>query len=182
VTYAGNHGLTISGPGARFEHPLATAAGRSIAVGGRFLRDPVAPHPEAVVCQNGLSMSLNIGLMKPDGRRAAAAVMSSLEAELRWLRLSCERGYLGWDLVPQVGWTKGDALTHLLSRLPRSMAIAVGDGWADESMFARTHAPGFSIRVGASKASAAEWFVRRPADVGALLAALRRERVPETAS
>lgn len=172
VTYSGNHGLVIAGPGGEFEHPLSSVASRTVNVAAALLRARIKAHVGAKVYHNGLSLSLNVGMMSVVGRRAAASLVDSLTPELRWLRLRWQIGHLGWDLVPEVGWTKGDALAHLMTRAPGAFAIAVGDGLSDEPMFERVRDAGFAVRVGKSRASAAEWFVRNPEEVAAFLQCL----------
>ncbi|MBI3298219.1 MAG: trehalose-phosphatase [Elusimicrobia bacterium] len=176
VTYAGNHGLVIEGPGVEFEHPLSMVAGRAVAVAEGLIRERLKGHPGARVRQNGLTLSLNVGLMSASGRRAVARVVDSLTDELRWLRLRWQKGYLGWDLIPEIGWTKGDAVAHLMARTPDAFAIAIGDGLSDEPMFERVRADGLAVRVGRARSSAADWFLSGPADVAGLLHALARPR------
>lgn len=172
VTYAGNHGLIIEGPGAEFAHPLSSVASRAIGIAAGLIRGRIKAYAGAMVCHNGLSLSLNVGMMTPRGRRTAAMIVDSLTDEFRWLRLRWQRGHLGWDLLPEVGWTKGDALAHLMARAPGAFAVAVGDGLSDEPMFERVRDAGLAVRVGKSRTSAANWFVRNPQEVATLLKVL----------
>ncbi|OGR49382.1 MAG: hypothetical protein A2X40_08565 [Elusimicrobia bacterium GWC2_65_9] len=172
VTYAGNHGLIIDGPGAEFEHPLSSVLNHAVGIAAGLIRGRLKAHAGATVCHNGLSLSLNVGMMTPAGRRAAASIVDSLANELQGLRLRWQKGHLGWDLLPEVGWTKGDALAHLMARAPGALAVAVGDGLSDEPMFERVRKAGLAIRVGQSRTSAANWFVHSPREVAALLKAI----------
>jgi trehalose-phosphatase len=172
VTYSGNHGLVIAGPGVEFEHPLSALARRAVSVGAGLIRKRIKTHVGAMLYQNGLSLSLNVGMMPPAGRRAVALLVDSLAHELRWLRLRWQKGHFGWDLLPEVGWTKGDALAHLMARSPGALAVAIGDGLSDEPMFERVQKAGLAVRVGQSRTSAANWFVHNPREVAALLKAL----------
>lgn len=174
ISYAGNHGLVIESPDGSFEHPLSDVASRSIAAAADLLRKRMRGHRGAQVSHNGLSLSLNVGLMKAEGRRATACAVKASTAEMAWLRLRWQSGHLGWDLLPEVAWDKGDAVAHLLGQAPDALAIAIGDGLSDESMFERVGRSGISIRVGFSESSKARYWVRGPRDVARLLRALAR--------
>lgn len=177
VCYAGNHGLRISGPGQDFEHPFSQAARRAIGGAAGLLRERIGGRNGARICQNGLSLSLNVGLMPAGGRRAAAAIVSSSAPELRRMRLRWQEGHLGWDLIPEVGWNKGDAVRRLLGRETAVLPIAIGDGRSDEPMFEQAgERGGISIRVGFSASSSANYWVQGPRDVARLLRTIAREQ------
>ncbi len=174
IAYAGNHGLAIEAEDVSFEHPLSGAASRAIGTAASLVRERVKGHRGAQVSNNGLSLSLNVGRMNGEGRRAAAALVGASGPEMALLRLRWQAGYLGWDLLPMVGWNKGDAVAHLLGESPDALAIAVGDGLSDEAMFERVDQAGISIRVGFTESSKARYWVRSPSDVAGLLRSIAR--------
>lgn len=169
ISYAGNHGLAIEGLDGTFEHPRSDAARRAIAAAADLLREGMRRYRGVQINRNGLTLSLNVGLVDAAGRRAAAALVKASTPELARLRLGWQEGYLGWDLVPQVGWDKGHAVGRLLKGKTDVLAIAIGDGLSDEPMFKRVGKDGLSIRVGHSDSSAAHWWVRGAQEVASLL-------------
>ena len=171
-SYAGNHGLVISDPQAPFEHPQATIIRRAFHTAARLIRSKVRAVPQAEVGHNGLSLSLNVGRVPPLRRRTVGRIVQALRDELFDLRLRWQEGYLGWDLIADVEWNKGDALSHLMRASPRMFPVAIGDGASDEAMFERVAGSGLAIRVGKARSSAANWFVRDPGEVAVLLKAL----------
>jgi trehalose-phosphatase len=172
ASYAGNHGLVISDAQASFEHPQAAAIRRSFAAAARLIVPRMRSVPRAQVEHNGLSLSLNVGLVPPPRRPMVGRIVRALRDELRALRLRWQEGYLGWELIADVGWNKGDALSHLMRASPRAFPVAVGDGTSDEAMFERVAGSGLAVRVGNCRSSAADRFLRDPAEVASFLYAL----------
>lgn len=172
LAYAGNHGLEIRGPREVFRHPLSEVASRAVAAAAGLVRKRIADYRGFEICRNGMTMSFNVGRMGPAGRRAAAQVVAATADEMRWLSLRWREGHLGWDLVPQLDWGKGDAVSHVMRGCENALAVAVGDGWSDESVFEAVNGGGLSVRVGYSPRSAARYYVRGPGGVARLLRAL----------
>lgn len=77
------------------------------------------------------------------------------------------------NLVPHDAPHKGDALLALLKQAGMDSAVFVGDDATDEDVFALKKDNIFTIRVGESATSQADWFVAEQTDVLRLLTELR---------
>lgn len=173
LVYGGNHGLELVGRGALFRHPLADVARRSVRQAGGWLRPRLARYPALELEDKGLSLAVNAGLLAPAQRAAVRRVLESSRDELRGLRLRVFAGKLGWDLVPDLGWDKGDAVAHLMKTLGAGFCAAFGDSDSDETMFqAVERAGGVSVRVGRARGSRARFYVHGPEAVAEALVAL----------
>ncbi|MCC6747461.1 MAG: trehalose-phosphatase [Deltaproteobacteria bacterium] len=109
-------------------------------------------------------------------RAARAAIHAAVPRLLHPVREVA--GKLVVNLIPEGAPHKGDALVRLRSRARTDTAIYVGDDVTDEDVFALDQ-PGrlLSIRVGCSRRSSAEYFLRDQREVDVLLrrlATLRR--------
>lgn len=171
--YAGNHGLDIRGPGEAFLHPRAAAARKAIGAAARLIRSRTRRVKGVVVDQNGLSLSVNFGLVAPLLRLRIRPAIDGLRRETAALGLRWQEGYLGWDLIFKLGWDKGDAVSRLMRLTRKSLAVAIGDGASDEPMFRAVGAGGISIRVGRARGSNARFWVRGVPEVARILSLLR---------
>jgi trehalose 6-phosphate phosphatase len=79
-------------------------------------------------------------------------------------------GKLSVALLPAGAPNKGDALVHLRGQAGTDTALFVGDDLTDEDIFALDQ-PGRlqTIRVGASRRSSAQYFLRSQAEIDVLL-------------
>jgi len=158
----GNHGLE-PGPG------LAEAA-RLIAAARKRLAPLLAGRPGIELEDKRYSLSLHY-------RRAARP----LERRRELVRLAARHapalrrveGKRVLNLVPP-GGDKGRALRGLLGLSARRRGLYVGDDLTDEDAFRLPALRVMSVRVGPAHASAARWYLRRRAEVDALLAELVR--------
>lgn len=158
----GNHGLEPSlGIGA-FEEDIATA---------RTLIEKAFGAAPGIDVEDK-TYSLAIHYRRSRQKREARA---SIEALVRALPLPMRLvpGKLVVNVVPNRAPHKGDALLHLRTKEKADTALYVGDDVTDEDVF-RLDQPGrvLSIRVGASRSSAATYYLRRQLEIDALLAKL----------
>lgn len=111
-------------------------------------------------------------------RTAQTAISESLSALPTPVRIILGKQVV--NVLPEAAPHKGDAIRQLRSLLGADVAFYVGDDVTDEDVFEMDE-PGrlFSVRVGHSKASAAEFYVRTQHDVDALLEQLLRQRQKE---
>jgi trehalose-phosphatase len=75
------------------------------------------------------------------------------------------KGKKVWELRPDVSWGKGHMADYLAKKYPGALTIAIGDDVTDEDMFKVLKRRGLTARVGFSKLSAADYYLRSPADV-----------------
>lgn len=113
-------------------------------------------------------------------RAARAAVLAAVAALSERMRVVA--GKLVINVVPAEASDKGDALQWLRAEARTDTALYVGDDVTDEDVF-RLDQPGrlVSVRVGASRASAASWCVPDQRDIDALLERLVTLRAKEPA-
>lgn len=105
---------------------------------------------------------------REEAREAIARAVEALPVNMRSVG-----GKLVVNLLPADAPHKGDALVRLLRERAADTALYVGDDLTDEDVF-ELDLPGrlVTIRVGASRRSAAGYFVRDQAEVDALLVTL----------
>jgi trehalose 6-phosphate synthase/phosphatase len=150
VTYVGNHGLEISGPGLEpFSHPdvphyrarakeLAEAL-KEISVGGSWVEE------------KGPTLTLHY-------RQVPQPEQGSVAEDARWLIRSfgfqSHDGHCIVEARPPIGWDKGHAVLHTLrNRYGPSWSTAVrtiyvGDDQTDEDAFRVLAGLGFTFRIG----------------------------------
>lgn len=116
--------------------------------------------------------SLAVHYRRSPDKRAARASIHRAVAALP-VRLRTVLGKLVVNLVPERAPNKGDALVQLCAAEGVTRALFVGDDVTDEDVF-ELDQPGrlVGVRIGASKRSAAEYFLRDQREVDVLLATL----------
>lgn len=172
ITYAGNHGLEIEGPGFTFREPNAV---RMINEMKRLVRN-IAPaldgFPGAWIQDKGLSASVHFRQVAPADvphlldmvRHVAAPFLAAQKVVLR-------SGKKVLEIRPAVDWHKGKAVGWLVERMSlckNSLLIYFGDDNTDEDVFAAW--PGeITVCVGAKQNTSANYTVRDPEEVHAFL-------------
>ena len=159
---SGNHGLE---PGARLDH-----FARETALAAPLLREALAPFGGIDVEDKRYSLSVHYrrSRRKADARAAIQHAVAGLPHRMRTIL-----GKLVVNVVPEGAPNKGDALLHLRALAHADTALYVGDDLTDEDVFVLDQ-PGrlLTVRVGASRSSAAAYFLRAQGEIDALLAEL----------
>ena len=174
--YAGNHGLEIDGPLARWSHPRADEVRRAIRAVKSALGPEVRREPGIIIEDKSLTLSIHYRLAQP-GRREPlrSRVASAVRRAARGMRLSF--GHMVWEVRPRVRWNKGDALLDLARRLPgRPAIVMIGDDRTDEEAFRRLGRRAISVRVGDADSTHAGFRLASPQEVLSLLERLARAR------
>lgn len=181
ITYVGDHGLEISGPGYGHIPPEAQEFRTTVAQLGQTLEAALNPTPGVILEHKGLSMSVHYRLVSSDQR---AAVLRSIR---RITKPFLDRGALRIvkgtevvNLLPPVDWNKGSALQWLLNlqdslphRVGGILPIYIGDDVTDEDAFKVARETGFAVRVGRpTPSSAAPYYVNSTDEVEETLRAL----------
>lgn len=158
----GSHGIDPGRHAARFRRSIAAARplleAALVGVDGVELEDK----------ELSLSIHYRRARHKQRARLAIAAALAKLPEPLRAIP-----GKLVVSVLPADAPDKGDAVRELRGRAGADTALFLGDDVTDEDVF-RLDEPGrlLSVRVGASRASAAAWFVQSQRAVDSLLARL----------
>jgi trehalose-phosphatase len=153
VFYAGLHGLEIDGPGLRFVHNAASLAAPTIGVLEKELNEAVRGLPGVLVEDKGLSLVLHTrGASKADCLHANMRARALAEPHLRNGALRVQRGDEMIELLPNIDWTKGDAVRCILNhveaqRKQRMWPVYVGDDATDEDAFEAIGDGGLTIAV-----------------------------------
>jgi trehalose 6-phosphate phosphatase len=137
-------------------------------------RKEIGSMPGMRIEDKGLSFAVHYRGAKPAVARNARSRLLELIAPLRHA-LNMLTGAMVWEVLPIVIRGKGIASRDLLNQLPAgTAAIYIGDDGTDESAF-RELRDQITIRVGKTKESNAQYYVRNPSEVIHFLLRLERE-------
>jgi trehalose 6-phosphate phosphatase len=178
VAYAGNHGMEIEGPGIRRIHPEAQAARPDLELVLAHLARTLEPIAGAFVEDKGLTLSVHYRQTPPgDVPRVRDAVTAATDGRLSRLRVT--EGKMVLEVRARVDWHKGRAVLFLLEQMrppAGSPVLYLGDDRTDEDAFLALEQAGQGEGVIVAEPvpteTAARSFLRSPAEVGELFAAL----------
>jgi len=150
IAYAGCHGLDIVGPHGRAVSHAAPAwiTSRMTRIGERLRRTLSDAHG-VLVESKAFSVAVHTRQATNEGRTAAAvAVQQIVEADTQ---LAIGYGKEVVEVLPNIGWDKGTAVSILLAEAQRIQADAlpvyIGDDATDEAAFAVVKDRGVGILV-----------------------------------
>jgi trehalose 6-phosphate phosphatase len=168
ITFAGNHGLEISGGGLEFENAEARQLRPVLAAACEVLSDVVRGWPGASVEDKDLSATLHF--RNVDRRRHNSLLFAARHSLGSFgSQLALRAGNRALEIRPKVAWDKGSALQYIwASAGPFDTCISIGDDRTDETMF-RANRGHLNIRVGCFSGSAATHYVSDSAEVALLL-------------
>ncbi len=173
LTYVGNHGFEIEGPGLAFRHEQADRWAESLEAAAGELE--ALGVPGARIERKGITLAYHLREVAPDERPRAGR---AAEGALRRRRLRVTFGDLVVEGRPPVDWHKGRAVLHVLVHRhgadwpARVRALYIGDDVTDEDAFRSLRGIGRSVRVATTPAagtSAADFRLPDPDAVGRLL-------------
>jgi trehalose 6-phosphate phosphatase len=171
--YAGLHGLEIEGGGDVFRHPDIAATVdllRQLRLG---LTSAFSGLEGVFVEDKELAIVAHFRAASPEVAMHAREIVANLvqphvaSGELRVMRGACVL-----ELLPNLGWDKGCAVTwicqHVSSEHGDVSPVYIGDDVTDEDGFHAVRGCGVAISA-ATRASGAEFFLDGPTEVRALL-------------
>jgi len=159
--FAGLHGLEIEGPGLRFAHASAAIAAPAVSLLARDLRRAVKPLPGVFVEDKTYSVVLHIrGASTADRLHATTRFSALAEPFLSEGTLRLQPGDNILELLPNVDWTKGDAVRTIVRHVEGETRetvwpVYIGDDATDEDAFEEIGNGGLTIAVGRRPAGAA---------------------------
>jgi trehalose 6-phosphate phosphatase len=158
----GNHGLE---PGSELAY-FAQETARAVPLVREALADIAGIDVEDK--RYSLAIHYRRSRRKKDARAAIHAAVARLPRRMRLIP-----GKLVVNVVPEGAPNKGNALVELRTKAEADTALYVGDDITDEDVFVLDQ-PGrlLTVRIGASRFSAASYFLRRQHEIDALLAKL----------
>jgi trehalose-phosphatase len=175
--YAGLHGLEIEGPGLKFTHAGLAVATPTIGVLSKELRRAVRGLDGVVIEDKGLSVVLHTrGASKSDSLHAKTRFLALSEPYLNEGLLRIQPGDEMAELLPNVDWTKGDAVRCVLKHVEAQSGepvwpLYIGDDATDEEAFEAIGESGLTIAV-SNRTAGAAFRVPDPAAIEAFLAAV----------
>jgi trehalose 6-phosphate phosphatase len=177
ITYAGNHGMEIEGPGTQRIHKEATAARPRLEAVRDQVTRAVAGIDGAIVEDKGLTLSVHYRLVERGRVADVKSAVHDAVGDDSVLRVTEGKEVL--EIRPRVEWDKGRAVEFLLDQLrpaPGTPIIYIGDDTTDEDAFrallTRGEGEGVLVADPPPSRTAALSFLRDPYEVAELLDAL----------
>ncbi len=173
ITYVGDHGFEIEGPGVSLRHDGVAHYRAAIERAADELE--ALGVPGALVERKPATVSYHLRRV-PAERRAEAELAA--EEIFRRLQLRMNRGKMVLEGRPPLDWHKGQAVLHVLVQRhgvdwpSRARALYIGDDVTDEGAFESLRGIGRSIQIsatGSDAATAADYRLPDPASVVKLL-------------
>jgi trehalose 6-phosphate synthase/phosphatase len=149
ITFVGNHGFEMDGPGISFRHPDADAHRPVVERAGAQLERLRVPG--AQVEYKGTTVAFHYRRVQQE-RKLEAIRQATAVFEREGLRVI--RGNQVVEGRPQLDWHKGSAVLHVLRERhgiewpSRVRALYIGDDITDEDAFRSLRGIGRSVRVG----------------------------------
>lgn len=171
IYYGGNHGLDISGPNLRYTHPKALTSKLAIEHVTRRLKKAITNIEGAWLENKKFSVSLHFRSVKKENIPLIKKVFHAVANEsIEGKRLNVIKGKKVIELVPNVSWNKGSAALWILRQLKDNcLPIYIGDDQTDETAFRALNKKRITIRVGRSKKTVAEYYLKGHWEVPRLL-------------
>jgi len=176
IYYGGNHGLDISGPAVRYTHPKALKAESIIKGVKQQLKKEIKGIGGAWLEDKKFTLSLHFRSVKKEGIPFVKNIFDKTVAEfLEKKSLAVIKGKKVLELVPEVSWDKGKAVLWILQRLKdNSLPIYIGDDQTDETAFKALGKRGITIRIGSSKRTFADYYLKGHWEVSQLLKQIQK--------
>ena len=171
IYYGGNHGLDISGPNLRFTHPKALASKSAIKYVTHQLEKEITNFEGAWLENKKFSVSLHFRSVKTEDIRLVKKVFHNVVENYSKNNLfTIMKGKKVLELLPDVSWDKGKAVLWILQQLKdRCLPVYVGDDQTDETAFKALRGKGVTIRVGKSKKTSADYYLKGHWEIPGLL-------------
>ncbi len=169
--YVGGHGFLVRAPNGRTITLLTRHQRREIADAARRLRAALRGTRGLTIEEKTSAVAVHYRSAPIASRRAAEGAVRRVMLDQRGLRVMHGKKVL--ELLPPGEITKAVAIRSILrveTRRRRHLfpfAIYLGDDVADERVFETW--PGLSVAVGRRPRTAAQYYLRSPAEVGTLL-------------
>jgi trehalose-phosphatase len=171
IYYGGNHGLDISGPNIKYTHLKVVLAKPIIDIAKRKLGKEIRDIDGAWLEDKKYTLSLHFRSVKKEDIFSVKKNFYKAVAELSDKKpLAVIKGKKVLELVPNVSWDKGSAALWILKKLKvKCLPIYIGDDQTDENVFKALHKKGINIRVGKSKKTLADYYLKGYWEISRLL-------------
>jgi trehalose 6-phosphate phosphatase len=173
LTYAGNHGLEIVGPGFRYRMQGDVQWRRFLKGVLRRLQDDLEMIPGILLEDKKYTISVHYRLTRRDERKKAARLFAKRVKPFRDQGLvRVTYGKAVWEIRPTLEWDKGRAVQWILKQAPfrGRWPLYIGDDETDQDAFRRIRKRGVGIAVGPpEKKGAADYTIQSPKEVRGFL-------------
>ncbi len=170
LTYVGNHGFEIEGPGIEFRHDALREYQAEVEAASKELR--TIDVEGLWVERKGATVTVHVREVAEKERNSSERRAAAI---LRRHKLRVTTGKRIVEGRPPIDWNKGYAVLHVLAQrhgvdwISRARALYVGDDVTDEDAFRSLRGMGRSIRVGPATQTEADFSVPDPEAVVELL-------------
>lgn len=183
ITYAGNHGLEIDGPGIQQVQQIPSHMYDAMRTLAGTLQRSMQPYPGVIVEDKVLVVAVHYRLAEPEQIPMILKDFSTLVTDRNadhLLRVSSGKSVV--EVQPNVDWDKGKAVRFLLEKRHGSdwhnqtLPVYLGDDETDEDAFRALMDYGITIRVGNPSAAktAAHYVLQNTDEVAVFLDRLLR--------
>ena len=155
ITYAGNHGLEIDGPGIQQVQQIPSRMHDAMRTLAATLQRAMRPYLGVIVEDKALVIAVHFRMAEPGQIPLILSEFSALVADRNvdhLLRVSEGKSVV--EVRPNVDWDKGRAVNFLLEKrhgtdwLRQTLPVYLGDDETDEDAFRALMDYGIAIRVG----------------------------------
>jgi trehalose 6-phosphate phosphatase len=162
IYHAGSHGLEIAGPNIQYVHPKALVAKTIIDRIRRKVEKEIVHIEGILIEKKKFSFTLHYRMADKTDRAFVRKTFCKIISEnSKKQNMAILKGKKVLELVPNVSWDKGKAALMIIKQLGGTcLPIYIGDDVTDETAFKALSERGITIRVGFSKKTAAQYYIR----------------------
>ncbi len=176
AVYSGNHGFELEGPKIKFE-PFFSSQYRRVVDRIKSDLEKKIAHIQGVFLEDkGVILGLHYRQAdKKDIAELKTIFREAVISDLTSHKIRVTQGKMVFEIRPPVEWDKGKIVLWLLAKRyfafggNNSLPIYIGDDETDEDAFKALRDQAITIRVGDSKASAAQYYLNDVKQVHNLL-------------
>lgn len=176
IIYSGNHGLEVEGPKIKFQSFIPLRYKKILKKIKKQLQEELSGVAGAWVEDKGPILSVHYRLVAPEKIPTVKTIFQENTMVDRLCGdIKTKSGKMILEIKPPVVWDKGKVVLWLLARqtfLQESQGILpvyMGDDVTDEDAFRALHNKGWTISVGQSKNSAAQYYLNNPQEISKFL-------------
>jgi trehalose 6-phosphate phosphatase len=167
IYHAGSHGLEISGPNIEYVHPKALVAKTIIDKIRKSVEKEIVNIEGILIEKKKFSFTLHYRMAnKADGAFMRKTFYKIISENTENQTMAILKGKKVLELTPNVLWDKGKAALLIIKQLEKTcLPIYIGDDVTDESAFKALSEGGITIRVGISKKTAAQYYLKNQREI-----------------
>lgn len=175
IAYIANHGFEIEGVDVHFRNPLFPKTAQIYREIEAKLRAAFKEIPEIIFEDKGCTLSVHYRIAPEKSKDFIKRSIRQVVKPYILLReVNLREGKEVLEVRPAIAWDKGKAVLWLLRsskelNSEKSVTIYIGDDDTDEDAFKALRGQAFTIRVGESKTSEAQYYLNDVKQVHELL-------------